>query len=100
MPMSPPAPRPFGAHLNMAWWKPLPLVPGLLVLFLGMQVASHVADNLVTSNLNTTLAAGEAPVFERSVGAGGPSYLILAAVNVAVVGVVWWRERSQKADVQ
>ncbi|UFU06307.1 CPBP family intramembrane glutamic endopeptidase [Ruania halotolerans] len=55
-------------------------------------VAFHVANNLVTSILNTTLAAGEAPTFERSAGVGGPSYLILMAVNVAVVCVVWWRE--------
>ncbi|WP_246490594.1 CPBP family intramembrane glutamic endopeptidase [Brevibacterium oceani] len=61
-------------------------------------VAFHVANNLVTSILNTTLASGEAPVFERSAGAGGPSYLILIAVNVAVVGAVWWREHSRKAD--
>lgn len=59
-------------------------------------IAFHVANNLVTSILNTTLAAGEAPVFERSAGAAGPSYLILMAVNVAVVGVVWWRERSRR----
>lgn len=63
-------------------------------------VAFHVANNLVTSVLNTTLAAGEAPVFERSVGAGGPSYLILMAVNVAIVGTAWWREHSRKADTQ
>lgn len=63
-------------------------------------VAFHVANNLVTSILNTTLAAGETPVFERSAGAGGPSYLILMAVNVAVVGTVWWREHSRKANTQ
>lgn len=59
-------------------------------------VAFHVANNLITSVLNTTLAAGEAPVFERSAGAGGPSYLILMAVNLAVVLVVWHRERSAR----
>lgn len=59
-------------------------------------VAFHVANNLVTSILNTTLADGGTPAFERSAGTGGPSYLILMAVNVAVVSVVWWRERSKR----
>lgn len=59
-------------------------------------IAFHVANNLVTSTLNTVLADGETPAFERDAGAGGPSYLILMAVNVAVVAVVWWRERASR----
>ncbi|WAC55548.1 CPBP family intramembrane glutamic endopeptidase [Gordonia sp. SL306] len=72
----------------------------MAVLSRGLEapIAFHVVNNLITSILNITLANGQSPTFERSAGAGGPSYLILMAVNVAAVGVIWWREHSREAE--
>ncbi|GAB3551136.1 membrane protease YdiL (CAAX protease family) [Actinopolyspora lacussalsi] len=57
-------------------------------------IAFHVCNNLVVTLLNSLFADGGTSTYERSVGAGGPSYLILAAVNLAVVGLVWLCERG------
>lgn len=45
--------------------------------------------------MNAPLSGGEAPAVDRGAGAGGPSSAILMSVNVAVVGVERWRERSR-----
>ncbi|SFT32518.1 hypothetical protein SAMN04487904_10168 [Actinopolyspora lacussalsi subsp. righensis] len=57
-------------------------------------IAFHVCNNLVVTLLNSLFADGGTSTYERSVGAGGPSYLILAAVDLAVVGLVWLCEHG------
>lgn len=70
---------------------------GLITRGLEAAVAFHVANNLVTTTVNTLLAGGGALVVDRSEGSGGgPSLLVLAAVNLAVLGLVWMRERRRR----
>ncbi|AGZ44048.1 CAAX amino terminal protease family protein [Actinoplanes friuliensis DSM 7358] len=58
----------------------------------------HVANNLVTTTVNVLLADGGSLVVNRTEGAGGgPSLLVLAAVNLGVLAFVWLRERANRS---
>lgn len=56
-------------------------------------VAFHVANNVLFSVVNTLMADGKGYTIDRSSDTGDASLLILAAVNVAMVVLVWVRER-------
>ncbi|MFI2363613.1 CPBP family intramembrane glutamic endopeptidase [Promicromonospora sp. NPDC019610] len=58
--------------------------------------AFHVANNVLFSSVNTLMADGEGYTIDRSTDTGDPSLLILAAVNVAMVVLVWARERRAR----
>ncbi|SCF25576.1 Membrane protease YdiL, CAAX protease family [Micromonospora mirobrigensis] len=60
-------------------------------------VAFHVANNVLFGVVNTVLADGEPYAIDRSTDSGDASLLILAAVNVAMVTLVWLRERRARA---
>lgn len=57
-------------------------------------VAFHVANNVLLTVVNALMADGGAVPLDRSVGAGDASLLVLAAVNAAMVVLVWRRERQ------
>lgn len=56
-------------------------------------IAFHVANNVLATTVNTLMADGEAFPLDRSSDTGDASLLILVAVNIAMVGLVWIRER-------
>ncbi|MFD7311754.1 CPBP family intramembrane glutamic endopeptidase [Promicromonospora sp. NPDC059942] len=58
--------------------------------------AFHVANNVLFSSVNTLMADGEGYTIDRSTDTGDPSLLILAGVNVAMVVLVWFRERRAR----
>ncbi|MBY8875109.1 CPBP family intramembrane metalloprotease [Micromonospora sp. PLK6-60] len=60
-------------------------------------VAFHVANNVLFGIVNTVLADGEPYAIDRSTDSGDASLLILGAVNVAMVVLVWLRERRARA---
>ncbi|WP_197675864.1 CPBP family intramembrane glutamic endopeptidase [Micromonospora auratinigra] len=60
-------------------------------------VAFHVANNVLFGIVNTLLADGEPYAIDRSTDSGDASLLILAAVNIAMVTLVWLRERRARA---
>ncbi|MFI2713955.1 CPBP family intramembrane glutamic endopeptidase [Micromonospora sp. NPDC018662] len=60
-------------------------------------VAFHVANNVLFGIANTVLADGEPYAIDRSTDSGDASLLILAAVNVAMVALVWLRERRARS---
>ena len=59
-------------------------------------VAFHVANNVLFSSVNTLMADGEGYTIDRSTDTGDASLLILAGVNVAMVVLVWLRERRAR----
>ncbi|WP_202864630.1 CPBP family intramembrane glutamic endopeptidase [Micromonospora endolithica] len=60
-------------------------------------VAFHVANNVLFTSVNTVMADGEALAIDRSTDSGDASLLILAVVNIAMVALVWLRERRARA---
>lgn len=56
-------------------------------------VAFHVANNVLYSVVNSLMADGDPFAIDRSSDTGDASLLILAVVNVAMVVLVWLRER-------
>ncbi|MEU8419614.1 CPBP family intramembrane glutamic endopeptidase [Micromonospora sp. NPDC048835] len=60
-------------------------------------VAFHVANNVLFTTVNTLMADGETFAIDRSTDSGDASLLILGAVNVAMVALVWRRERRARA---
>ncbi|MET8318876.1 CPBP family intramembrane glutamic endopeptidase [Micromonospora sp. NPDC005189] len=60
-------------------------------------VAFHVANNVLFGIVNTVMADGEPYAIDRSTDSGDASLLILAAVNIAMVALVWRRERRIRA---
>ncbi|MCG5462493.1 CPBP family intramembrane glutamic endopeptidase [Micromonospora sp. NPDC053740] len=59
-------------------------------------VAFHVANNVLFGIVNTVLADGEPYAIDRSTDSGDASLLILGAVNIAMVVLVWLRERRSR----
>jgi len=55
--------------------------------------AFHIANNVLFSTVNTLMSDGKGYTIDRSSDTGDASLLILAAVNIAVVALVWMRER-------
>lgn len=60
-------------------------------------VAFHVANNVLFTTVNTLMADGEAFAIDRSTDSGDAALLILGAVNIAMVVLVWLRERRARA---
>ncbi|MEV0315440.1 CPBP family intramembrane glutamic endopeptidase [Nonomuraea fuscirosea] len=58
--------------------------------------AFHIANNVLFSSVNTLMADGGSYVIDRSTDTGDAALLILAAVNVAMVALVWARERRTR----
>ncbi len=58
--------------------------------------AFHIANNVLFSSVNTLMADGEGYTIDRSTDTGDAALLILAAVNVAMVALVWARERRTR----
>ncbi|WP_410812780.1 CPBP family intramembrane glutamic endopeptidase [Micromonospora sp. 067-2] len=59
-------------------------------------VAFHVANNVLLTTVNTLMADGEAFSIDRSNDSGDASLLILGAVTIAMVALVWLRERRAR----
>ncbi|WP_406063356.1 CPBP family intramembrane glutamic endopeptidase [Micromonospora sp. NBC_00860] len=60
-------------------------------------VAFHVANNVLFGIVNTVMADGEPYAIDRSTDTGDASLLILGGVNIAMVALVWLRERRARA---
>src|SRR5699024_5668024 len=43
------ASRPFGAHLRLRWWKPLIIVPSLLIVMVVLQIALSLVALIIES---------------------------------------------------
>ncbi|SBT65937.1 Membrane protease YdiL, CAAX protease family [Micromonospora sediminicola] len=72
------------------------LCTGLMAIISGgveAPVAFHVANNVLFGVVSTVMADGEPYAIDRATDSGDASLLILAAVNVAMVVLVWSRER-------
>src|SRR5699024_5042249 len=95
-PASTAAERPFGAHLRLSWWKPLVIIPVLLISMFVAQLA-----------LTFVVVVVEVAAFGRDPGDTSLSPLMMAAVNLslavmgplavlltAVIGRVPWRDRK------
>lgn len=85
--------RPFGAHLRMRWWKPLVIIPVLLIAMFVLQILFTLLVILV-----------EMAAFGRDPGEAAISPLMMVAINLslavmgplavlltAVIGRVPWR---------
>lgn len=60
-------------------------------------VAFHVANNVLFGVVNTVMADGEPYAIDRSTDSGDAALLVLGAVNIAMVVLVWLRERRARA---
>ncbi|MFI6423754.1 CPBP family intramembrane glutamic endopeptidase [Promicromonospora sp. NPDC050880] len=58
--------------------------------------AFHIANNVLFSSVNTLMSDGKGYTIDRSTDTGDAALLILAAVNVAMVVLVWMRERRAR----
>ncbi|GAA3767193.1 CPBP family intramembrane glutamic endopeptidase [Micromonospora maritima] len=59
-------------------------------------VAFHVANNVLFGIVSTVMAGGEPYAIDRATDSGDASLLILAAVNIAMVLLVWSHERRTR----
>jgi membrane protease YdiL (CAAX protease family) len=60
-------------------------------------VAFHVANNVIFTSVNTLMSDGEPFAIDRTSDTGDAAVLILGAVNVAMLVLVWLRERRARA---
>ncbi|GGM81317.1 hypothetical protein GCM10007977_098410 [Dactylosporangium sucinum] len=60
-------------------------------------VAFHVANNVLFTTVNTLMSDGEPFSIDRSSDTGDAAVLILGAVNIAMLVLVWLRERGIRA---
>ncbi|GLZ60813.1 CAAX amino protease [Micromonospora sp. NBRC 107095] len=60
-------------------------------------VAFHIANNVLFGIVNTVMADGEPYAIDRSTDSGDAALLLLGAVNIAMVVLVWLRERRARA---
>lgn len=63
-------------------------------------VAFHAANNVLFTTVNTLMSDGDPFSIDRSTDTGDASLLILATVNVAMVVLVWIRERRARIGSQ
>lgn len=76
------------------------LSTGLMAIISGgveAPIAFHVANNVIAGVLTNLTSGGGTSTVDRSTETGGPSLLILAAVNIAMVTLVWAHERRRRA---
>ncbi len=70
---------------------------GLISGGLEAAMAFHVSNNVVAGIFNALLAGNEPTTVDRQTDSGGgPTYLILMAMNVVVVAAVWAIERRNR----
>ncbi len=75
---------------------------GLIAIISGgleAPIALHVANNVLVTIINALTVGGGPLVGDRSVGSGAAQavpLLIVAAVNIAMVALVWVRERRAR----
>jgi membrane protease YdiL (CAAX protease family) len=87
------AERPFGARLRLAWWKPLLLIPGLLVTMVVLQTALVFVVTLLEVLLggrdpeSFAISPAMMAVMNLSLAASG----VLAVLVTALVARVPWR---------
>ena len=85
--------RPFGAHLRLSWWKPLVIVPALLIIMLVLQIALTLVVLVIESfafgrdPMDTSMSPLLMLATNLSLAAMGP----LAIVATALIGRVPWR---------
>lgn len=60
-------------------------------------VAFHVANNVLFTTVNTLMSDGAPFAIDRSTDTGDAAVLILGAVNIAMLVLVWLRERRIRA---
>ena len=86
--------RPFGAHLRMSWWKPLVIIPGLLIAMIGIQLALVIVVMVAEvalfdrDPLDATLSPLMMLATNLSLALMGP----LAVLAMALIGRVPWRQ--------
>src|SRR5699024_12428269 len=68
--------RPFGAHLRLRWWKPLIIVPSLLIVMVVLQIALSLVALIIES-----FAFGRDPL-DASM-----SPLLMLAANLSLAAV-------------
>lgn len=70
----------------------------MAILSGGMEapIAFHVVNNVLAGVVNNVLSGGGTTTIDRATDTGGPSLLILVAVNVAMVAVVGVYERRRR----
>lgn len=73
---------------------------GLMIIIsrgLEAPIALHVANNVLGLSLTSIFSGGGAFVIDRSAGVAGPSLLVFAAVNIAMVLLVWAFEQRRRS---
>lgn len=99
VPVAPPRPesaddsRPFGAHLRMSWWKPLVIIPVLLIAMFVLQIVLVLVVMIIEAALfgrdprDLTISPLMMLATNLSLAAMGP----LAVLAMALIGRVPWR---------
>jgi uncharacterized protein len=73
---------------------------GLMAIISGgleAPIAFHVANNVLAGVITNLMSGGGTSTVDRSTETGGPSLLILVAVNICMVTLVWAHERRRRA---
>lgn len=73
--------RPFGVHVRMSWWKPLVIIPLLIILFLLIQVVTSFAVLMFEA-----LVLGKE--FDPSQASLSPLMMLTANLSIAVMGLI------------
>jgi membrane protease YdiL (CAAX protease family) len=76
------------------------LSTGLMAIISGgmeAPIAFHVANNVLAGVVSNLMSGGGTSTVDRSTETGGPSLLILVAVNIGMVTLVWAHERRRRA---
>jgi membrane protease YdiL (CAAX protease family) len=76
------------------------LSTGLMAIISGgveAPIAFHVANNVLAGVITNLMSGGGTSTVDRSTETGGPSLLILVAVNIGMVTLVWAHERRRRA---
>jgi uncharacterized protein len=76
------------------------LSTGLMAIISGgveAPIAFHVANNVLAGVITNVMSGGGTSTVDRSTETGGPSLLILVAVNIGMVTLVWAHERRKRA---
>lgn len=77
------------------------LSTGLMAIISGgmeAPIAFHVVNNVLAGILTDVMSGGGTTTIDRATETGGPSLLILAVANVAMVALVWLYERRERPE--
>jgi len=71
----------------------------MIIISRGLEapIAFHVANNVLGFSLTSIFSGGGAFVIDRSAGVAGLSLLVFAAVNIAMVVLVWAYEQRRRS---